>query len=152
MLRTGMRTLMRIETRTGLRVSWSLKPSDLNKNLNRWTALRETPQYQIPYKLVQLSSIWNLRTDRRGQPCVMVLYVCKECVMTALCWSAVPSCVFHQTIVCSAVHSSGNNYVHWYERGPQGPHVYDARMIARCSWVCCVTHQSSKLMSIVNAV
>jgi len=90
MLRTGMRTLMHIESGAGLRVNWSLKPPNRNKNLNRWTAFRETLQYQIPSKLVQLSSIWNLRTDSHGQPRVLVVYICKESVMTARYWSAVP--------------------------------------------------------------
>jgi hypothetical protein len=159
MLRTGMRTLMCIESGAGLRVNWSLKPLDLNKNLNRWTAFRETLQYHIPSKLVQLSSIWNLRMDRHGQPRVLVFYICKECVMTAPYWSAVPSCVFHQLMVCTAFPSCGNNYTQWYERRPQG-HMYplfawlfSALLIVRSLWVCCVTHKSSDVVpAIVNAV
>jgi hypothetical protein len=75
------------------------------------------------------------------------------------CWSAVPSCVFHQLMVCCAIHSSGNNYTQWYERRPQG-HMYplyawlfSALLIVPSLWVCCVTRKTSDVMpAILNAV
>ena len=74
-------------------------------------------------------------------------------------WSAVPSCVCHQLMVCYAVHSSGNIYTQRYERGPQD-HMYtlyawlfSALLIVRNLWVCCFTHKACDVMSaVVNVV
>ena len=48
--------------------------------------------------------------------------------------SAVPSCVFYQLMVCSAVHSSGNNYTQLYERKPQG-HIRCAPDCSQRCWL-----------------